>query len=162
MNQKAIGRPAAGMSLGDVYYVLFRHKWKIAAICGLGLAIAAALPAMWPLMYQSEAKLFVHYVVDNKSLSQIGPADAKVTSPDQSGRSVINTELEILTSLDLAQVVATNVGPERVLGKGGSKEPWAAAGLIHANLTAESPQGGSVIRLLFKHRDAAMASVVLN
>src|SRR6266536_5443119 len=128
MNQKPTGRPASGMSLSDIYYVLFRHKWKIAVISSLGFVAALALPAAWPKIYQSEAKLFIHYVLDNKS-GQIGAPDARMKSPDEGGQSVISTELEILTSLDLAQVVATNIGPERILGKG-EKDPWAAGAVI--------------------------------
>ena len=33
--------PAPGMNLGDVYYVFFRHKWKIALVFVLGVAGAA-------------------------------------------------------------------------------------------------------------------------
>jgi uncharacterized protein involved in exopolysaccharide biosynthesis/Mrp family chromosome partitioning ATPase len=149
------------MSLGDVYYVLFRHKWKILVISALGILVAMLLPFAWPLPYQSEAKLFIRYVLETKSPSQINPGEAKAT--EQRGEGVINTELEILTSLDLAQEVADAVGPAKILAKvGGGTDRLAAAGFIHSRLVAEVVKQGSVIRLLFRHPDRDVVQPVLN
>src|SRR5437867_11759979 len=100
--------PPAGMALGDIYYIIFRHKWKIALISATGLLAALLLPLAMPVAYQSEAKLFIRYVLESKSPGQMGAADSKFKSPDERGENIINTELEIITSLDLAQEVATN------------------------------------------------------
>jgi len=108
---------APSMTLGDVYYTLFRHKWKIILCSAIGLAAALALYRFQPPPYQSEAKLFIRYVTEGKALSAPGD-DAKTISP-QRGDTIINSELQILTSLDLAKQVATAIGPERILGKAG-------------------------------------------
>src|ERR1035437_5790524 len=100
--------PPPGMSLGDIYYVLFRHKWKIVLISILGLIGAMVLQFVWPRSNQSGPRLFIKYVQDTKSPAQFGPGDARVRTPDDLGDKILNTELEILTSLDLAQEVATN------------------------------------------------------
>src|SRR5690348_3293147 len=113
MTQKPPAQAPVGLNLGDIYYALFRHKWKILAISALGVVAALALPLVMPLPYQSEAKLFIRYVLETKSPGQVGANDARIKSPDERGENVINTELEILTSLDLAQEVATNIGPEK-------------------------------------------------
>src|SRR5207249_9359220 len=108
--------------------VLFRHKWKIALISALGLVAALFLPLLMPVPYQSEAKLFIRYVLESKSPGQVGGADSKVKSPDERGENIINTEMEILTSLDLAQEVATNITAEKILAKaGGGADTYAAA-----------------------------------
>ena len=157
------GAPPAegGMTLGDIYYILFRHKWKI-ALCGLAGILAAGL-VYWlrPPLYQSEAKLFVRYVTEGRSLGPPGD-DTKTISTDPRGMTILNTEVEILTSLDLANQVAEAVGPEKILAKaGGGKDRNAAAALIHSNLTVEVPLGSSVIRIVFKHRDPAVVQPVL-
>src|SRR2546429_3629134 len=117
MIEKAKGAPPPGMALGDIYYILFRHKWKIVVISAFGLLAAILLPLVWHLPYQSEAKLFIRYVLESKSPGQVGANDSKVKSPDERGENIINTELEILTSLDLAQQVADAIEPRKILAQ---------------------------------------------
>ncbi|MDE2107197.1 MAG: hypothetical protein KGL39_58915, partial [Patescibacteria group bacterium] len=84
-------------------------------------------------------------------------------SPDRSGETIMNTELEILTSLDLARQVAETVGPERILAlNGGGDDPDRAAAVILKGLTAEIPPNSSVIHIVFKHRDSTIVQPVLN
>src|SRR5579859_3653654 len=101
MNQKQVGVPAPGLTVTDVLYIAFRHKWKIGFIAIAGIITACALPFLMPHSYESEAKLFVKYVVETKSPGQVGMTDPRVTSDE--GANAISTEVEILTSLDLAQ-----------------------------------------------------------
>ena len=89
--------PSGGMALGDILYVIFRHKWKIALISGAGIVATAVLPLVRPIPYQSEAKLFIKYVLETKSPGQLTANDSGM-KPVDVGESVINTELEILTS----------------------------------------------------------------
>ena len=57
------------MTVGDIYYVLFRHKWKI-LLCSLaGIVASAAFFVLRPPPYVSEAKLFVRYVVNESKTS---------------------------------------------------------------------------------------------
>lgn len=156
-------RPPSGLSLSDISYVLFRHKWKIAVICTLGVIATVLLPVLWPRQYASEAKLFVKYVLDAKTPAQLGPTDPRVKTPDQRGETIINTELEILGSLDLALDVATNIGPERILGqKNGMADPNLAAAVIQRSLLAVATKNSSVIHLVFQHSDPAVVQPVLN
>jgi succinoglycan biosynthesis transport protein ExoP len=150
------------MTLGDIYYALFRHKWKIALCSAAGLLGALAYHIVRPPPFQSEAKLFIRYIIaDNKTLGPDG-ADGTTKSPDHGGETIMNTELEILTSLDLAKQVAETVGPARLLAKkGGGNDLNAAAGLILKGLTAEVPPDSSVIQIAFKHPDATMVQPVL-
>ncbi len=150
-----------GVTLGDIYYVLFRHKWKI-LICGMaGLLAAFGVYYFRPPLFQSEAKLFVRYVTEGKSLGPPG-GETQTISTDPRGMTILNTEVEILTSLDLANQVADVVGPEKILAKaGGGKDRNAAAALIQNNLTVEVPLGSSVISIVFKHRDPTVVQPVL-
>ena len=71
-----------GIELADIYYILFRHKWKIIFCCTLGVVLAAVLYVVKTPLYQSEAKLFVRYVLESKSISAAG-SDSKVKRPDE-------------------------------------------------------------------------------
>lgn len=158
MNAKPTRPHTPLLTLGDIYYTLFRHKWMILIISLLGIGAALALPTLWPKVYESEAKVLVKYVLDNRVLAD-PTGTQRVSLPDASGRNIINTELQILTSLDLDAEVATNVGPDKVLGKPNSNVLLAAS-YIHNNLIVD-PNNSDVIRLVFKHKDPAVVQSVL-
>src|SRR6476661_5586718 len=82
----------AGLNLGDVYFTLFRHKWKLACCLLLGVASAIAVFKLKAPPFQSEAKLFIRYVIsENKALGP-GSAEAAAKSPDQRGETIMNSE----------------------------------------------------------------------
>ena len=51
--------------MGDIYYVLFRHKWKIILLALAGIAAAAAFHSRNPPPYESQAELFIQYVPES-------------------------------------------------------------------------------------------------
>ncbi len=187
MNEKTTVAQNSGMTMSDISYVLFRQKWKIILCTAAGLLAANTLFMMRPPPYQSEAKLLIRYVVDDKSPSAVGTDTTKIKSPDPRGESIINSEVEILTSFDLAQQVADSIGPAKILAKaGGRKQPhaataslvnpgdfqlgpdiaggnerMAAAGLVNRNLTVEVPKRSNVIRIVFEHQDPKLVQPVL-
>ncbi len=117
------------------------------------------MPRYTPLTYQSEAKLLVKYVVENKSPGQVG-SGSTVTSDESA--NAINTEMEILTSLDLAQQVADTMGAAKILAKaGGGTNRYAAAGFIRGSLALDAAKGSKVIRVSFRHPDPEMAQLIL-
>src|SRR5258705_8478260 len=129
MNAQQNAAPPPGINLDDILFVLFRHKWKILIIALLAAAAAAGVYFAWPLPYHSEARLLIKYVVDSKNPSQMG--SGKVTSPDDRGDTILNTELEVLGSFDLALEVANTVGPSNILAAGGGgSEALHGASLI--------------------------------
>jgi uncharacterized protein involved in exopolysaccharide biosynthesis len=150
----------SGLTLDDVYYVLFKHKWKIICCSAAGLLGAVALVAFWPPMYESEAKLFIRYVLDSKSPSTT-PDDSRVIS-SYSGQNVINSEIEILNSLDLAEQVVDTIGPDRILAKaGGGKDRIKAANVVRKGLVVEVPERSTVMRIVFRHPDPEIVQPVL-
>jgi len=151
------------MTLGDIYFVLFRHKWKILLISLVSVITAAAVYFAWPVPYQSEAKLFVRYVVETEAPVQSGANGPKVKMPgERGGENVINTEMEILSSLDLAQAVADLIGPEKILAKaGGGTNRYQAAAVIQGGLVPEVGKKSDVIHVLFKHSDPELVQPVL-
>lgn len=147
------------ITLGDIYYILFRHKWKIAILTVLGVAAALLLPVLWPQSYQSEADLLIKYVADSGEPTGPGTDGSRMLYVDPAGRNIINTELHILSSMDLAQEVATNIGATNILGTEGS--PLLAAVLMHANMLVDNPDGSDIVRIIYKHRDPQVAKTVL-
>src|SRR5262249_20977166 len=105
MNQKQIPPPAPGLALADIYHVLFRHKRKIISISALGLIAASLVYFFLPLPYVSQARLLIKYVLETKAPAQMGTKDLSLAQVEE-GESVMNTELLILTSFDLAKAVA--------------------------------------------------------
>lgn len=150
------------MELGDIYFTLFRHKWRI-LLCSLaGFVAAAAVYKLRPPPYQSEAKLFIRYVITEGKPLTPGRDEAITKSPDQRGETIISSETEILTSLDLAETVVKNVGAEKILAKiDGGRDATMAAVVVRRGLTVEVPRSSSVIRVAFEHPDAEVVQIVL-
>jgi len=161
MSEKQVSPAAPGVTFSDVLFVVFRHKWKIALISILGLLGAIVLYLKMPFPYQSEAKLFIKYVMETKSVPQAGGNEPRIKSADERGENIINTEVEILTSLDLASNVAAVIGPEKILGRGTGTNVSLAALNIRKNLMIDVPKRSNVIRVTFEDPDRNLVQPVL-
>jgi uncharacterized protein involved in exopolysaccharide biosynthesis/Mrp family chromosome partitioning ATPase len=160
MNNSRQTQPPAGMTLGDIYYVLFRHKWKIILLSLTGILAAVAFHFLKPPPYQSQAELQIQYVPQVRNLTLPG-SDQKVIVPG--GDDIINSEIRILTSLDLVEEAVTNIGAANILaGVGGGSNVVRATGLVRNNLLVEpADKGGSIIMVTFRHRDPQIVQPVL-
>ena len=160
MNDRQTMNQRSRLTLDDVYYVLFEHKWKIIICSTAGLLGAVALVAFRAPMYESEAKLFIRYVLDSKSPSPTPDGSRMISSYD--GQSVINSEIEILNSLDLAEQVVDNIRTDKILAKaGGGKDRIRAADVVRRGLVVEVPNKSNVMRILFQHPDPDIVQPVL-
>ena len=161
-NSNRQAEPSASFTLADVYFVIFRHKWKIIFLSLAGIVAAAAFYMLHPPLYQSEAELLIRYITDSHPIS--APTDdTTMTSPNNPGGGAIDSEMRILTSFDLAQQVAATIGPERILAKaGGGKDPIKAAALVRSGLIVEAADKSSVIDIIFQHPDPTIVQPVLN
>lgn len=154
--------PAFGMS--DLYYTLFRHKWKILVCALLGFAASFTYYRLRTPPLQSEAKLFVRYVETERKTSAgpSSPIDTMAKSPDVRGETIMNSEIEILTSIDLIRDVVDAVGAERILAQiSGGADAGQAISLVKGNLQVEVLPRSSVFRIVFSHPDPAVAPLVL-
>jgi uncharacterized protein involved in exopolysaccharide biosynthesis/Mrp family chromosome partitioning ATPase len=150
------------MALGDIYYVLFRHKWKILLTSLAGILAAVLFYFLNPPPFQSKAELLIQYVPQAGALPLMG-SDQRVIVPDSRGEDIINSEIQIMTSLDLAAQAVSNLGATGILAKaGGGSNAVVAAALIRNNLQAEpAGKGSSVIVVTFKHPDPDIVQPVL-
>lgn len=162
MENRQQNQSGGGMTLDDIYFVLFRHKWKIIILSLAGFLAAGVIYKHKPPDYQSEAKLMIKYVVDNTTPGPV-QNEAHMQSTDPQGQSIINTEVEILTSLDVARKVAEDLGPDKILpGKSGGHDVMQAAGFIAGHLRVISSVRSSVIEADFKHPDPEMVQPILS
>jgi polysaccharide biosynthesis transport protein len=162
MNSKQSDMQSGGMSLGDIYFTLFRHKWKILLFSALGFLAVLGLLILKPPLYESKAKLDILYVVQNKSFNPSGES-ANTVSVNERGYGIIQTELEILQSLDVVMDAVQTFGPARILAKtGGGADTNAAAGLVAKKLTVESSPGSSVIQISLQFADPELVQPLLS
>jgi len=146
------------MTLGDVYFVLFRRKWLILGFFLAGILGALAVCLSNPPQYKSEAELSLS-VLEAKSISVPGEESRPMNEPSENS---IDTETKILQSLDLAQQVVQAMTPAKILaGAGDGADTNAAAYLVKKGLTVESTPGSSVIHITFQHPDKAIVQPVL-
>ncbi len=160
----ANGQPASpGISLDDVYFTLFRHKWLILAFVSLGIIGAAAIRLLRPPPYLSKAELMVLYVNDIKPGITSSNQDETTMPTDPGGEAVLNSEMEILKSLDVAVQVAEQFGPQKILAKlGGGTNLMRAASVIASGIDVEIPARTSILTVSFRHRDPELVQPVLD
>jgi uncharacterized protein involved in exopolysaccharide biosynthesis len=155
------GSSGSGMNLSDVLFVLFRHKWKIIVCTAVGILAAAGIYFLLPFQYESQAKLFVRYVVDRSAIDDVDTQN-KTQALDSPSESAVNSEVEILTSTDLAMQVAATVGPDRLVPRLGEKATDADAALvILKNLEVTVIKGSSIISVTYRNKDPKLAIQVL-
>jgi uncharacterized protein involved in exopolysaccharide biosynthesis len=163
MNEKRPDSQGGGMSLADIYFVLFRWKWLILVFSALGIVGAVILLFLIkPPQYQSQAMISIRYVVEEKPLN--APGDLQTTrSMNERSETIMTTEREILYSFDLAQQVAQMVTPERILAEvGGGTNIDQAAAIVRDGMGVEQVPDSSAIRITFQNPDRALVQPVLN
>jgi succinoglycan biosynthesis transport protein ExoP len=149
----------SGLSLYDILFMLFRHKWKILLCAAAGALAAAAVFLLSPPVYQSEAKLFVRYVVDKSAVDGL---DAQIKTPNAMTDSLINSEVEILASSDLAREVAQAIGVERLMpGTGAKATIEGATQTIYGGLNISVLKGTNIISINFKSGDSQLPMPVV-
>ena len=152
--------PQSGLKLNDILFILFRHKWKIILCAATGFVAAAAIYFFLPSLYESQAKLLVRYVVDRSAVDGLDSTAKELGSLPSD--NVINSEVEILTSSDLAMQVAETIGVERLLPNSGGKGKIAdAARSIEINLQVMAIKGSNIISVSYRNKDPKLAMDVL-
>lgn len=148
----------SGPGFSDILLMLFRHKWKIIT-CGLaGLLIAGGIYLLVPPFYESEAKLLVRYVVEHSAVD----GDSQIKTPTPENASLINSEVQILTSSDLIRQVAESIGIDRFPLSHGSGTPiQSAIESIYKNLDVSVVRDTNIISVTFRSIDPALPMPVV-
>jgi len=153
----------SSLNRNDIFIALFKHKKKIALAAAVGLLAAAAVYLYYPPVYESQAKLLVRYLVERSTVDAIdNPANAG-SLMRTSGDNVLGSEVEILTSWDLAVQTADAVGAKRLLPHAtGVPTKEAAAGTISSGLKVSISAQSNIIHVSYKNSDPELATLVLN
>lgn len=147
------------LNLDEVLFILFRHKWKILLCAAIGVALAVFTYVNYQPLYESEAKLMLRYVVDRSTVDSL---DSQPKTPGTLyGDSLVNAEVEILTSWDLAEQVASAIGLDRFVSPNREITKAAAAGNLLQGLAASATRGGNMIYVSYKNADPQLAVRVL-
>jgi uncharacterized protein involved in exopolysaccharide biosynthesis/Mrp family chromosome partitioning ATPase len=110
-------KPIVG-NLRDVAGVLFRRRWLIAGTIAAVVALAVLALAMLGNVYRSEAKLLVRVGRESVALDPTATT-GQMVSLALNRIYEINSEIEILTSRQLADRVVAELGPESILRPNG-------------------------------------------
>ena len=167
----------SSLHLSDILFALFKRKWTVILCAAVGIIAGAAFYFFDPPLYESQAKLLVRYVLERSAVDPIEAEKAAAASNLYSDK-VIDAEIEILTSWDLAVQVAQAIGPKRLLPPPtdlltkvahaiGLKQPSAAAtegeaaGVISSGLKVIANKGSNIILVSYKNHDPQMTTLVL-
>ncbi len=152
-------------SLRDIFTIFFKHKYKI-IIPFLAISVSTLFWAfVAPAQYTTRALVMIkpetEYTFVNEPLPAFG-------SPTMSQESMMNTEVQILTSKDLLGDVAASVGiydmypelKEVYLNDNALRE--AAILLFRQDLSVNTVTNSNVIEIRFQHKNPYTAEKATN
>ena len=149
------------LSIGDIYYLLFRHKTTILLCFLLGILGAAILFYISPAVFRSEARLLVRYVTETAVLDPVASGD-RMISPGRGGENVINSEIQILTSRDLVEKVVDDMGVMRFDGSATNMvNRMRMAEIVQSRLQIEVPKNSNIIGVSFDGIDPVVSQEFL-
>jgi len=144
-------------SMGDIYYLLFRHKGKILFFTFLGVLAAVAVFFLTPPVYRSEASLLVRYVTDTTVLDSASMGE-RITSPARGGENLINSEIEILLSYELVEKVLDDMGFSQFMPTATNRFDRArTAAIVRSRINIEVPKSSNIITVSFDGPDPAVS-----
>jgi uncharacterized protein involved in exopolysaccharide biosynthesis len=147
----------SSIGLSDILFVLFRHKWKI-IFCGLvGLIAASAIYFLVPPAYESEAKLLVRYVMERSAVDGL---DSQIKTPTPDNETLLNSEVQILTSSDLVRQVAESIGTNK-LGLGPRATMEDAVELVGHSLNVFVVKETNIISVVFSSGNRSLPMPVV-
>ena len=159
---RAAQRQKVGLNVHDILFVIFKHKWKIMVMSLLGFIGSGALlyRAFTAPSYETQAKLLVRYIIER---STVDPYEAKVDAGGTRGVAVMDAEIEIMKSTDLALNVADRIGLEKLAPVTGKPPNRAEAAMeIIKNLDITAARGSNVIHIAYRNKNPDLAVNVLN
>lgn len=107
-------------TLRDLYYVLFRHKWKMILFFLAVTLTVFVLTYRSPELYRSEAKLLVRLGRESITLDPT-VTTGQIINVSQAWESEVNVELEILKSRELLEKIVDSIGSDTLLRRSSQK-----------------------------------------
>jgi polysaccharide biosynthesis transport protein len=155
---EAASPPQSGIGIFDILFMLFRHKWKIVVFGLAGIIVAGVVYLLVPPAYESEAKLLVRYVMDRSAVDGV---DTQIKTPTPENETLLNSEVEILTSSDLLREVAKSLGLDK-LGLGSDAGIQNAVDTISRSLDVNVVKETNIISVAYRSSDQSLPMPVVN
>jgi uncharacterized protein involved in exopolysaccharide biosynthesis len=158
----------SGLNFQDILFILYRHKLKILIFLLGGISAAAFVYFFFPAPYESQAKLLVRYVVERSAvdgpvMGEGGKEGGGAPTVGAPSESILNSELEILNSSDLALQVAETIGPARLLKGSGEKVSLEDAAIALKKATEVIViKDSNIISITYRDKDAKLTVEVLD
>jgi succinoglycan biosynthesis transport protein ExoP len=166
MNNNHETPPAASVGVDDIFYLFFRHKWKIVVCTLLGFVAAGVIYFLDQQVSRAQAKIMVRYITDKKDPREMNANSPELVRPlDPRDNAIMSAEVEILKSNDSITKALRNLlgGPKKVLqAYGGGTNLNAAAQLVIKNLDVEPVPRSGVMVLTLTHKDPEVAQKLLS
>jgi uncharacterized protein involved in exopolysaccharide biosynthesis len=151
-------------SLRDVMAILFKHKWKI-LITFLVIAAGTVIYAMTiPKFYVARSVVMVKFGREFMSISEVGEQKA----PAMSQEAIINTEMQLLTSMDLAGKVVAAMGVGSLFPEL-ANQPLPQTTMLEAatlqfrqNVFVKDIKRSNLIEVYFRHANPVVAAKAVN
>ena len=103
-------------NLRDIYYVVFRHKWKVVRFFIAVVALVAIVSVLSPKIYRSEGELLIKIGRESVGLSPtVEPNKIVEMAAGAQRENEFNSELAILQNRALIGQVVDTVGVDAVL-----------------------------------------------
>jgi polysaccharide biosynthesis transport protein len=147
------------LHLMDFVRIAFKHKWKVIICTLLGFGAAAGFYFTNPPQYESDAKILVKYVADTNAESPTEGGSGTVSRGATD--NVLNSEMEIMTSWDIYEQVANEIGPTRICPTVPDATADAAARIIAVGLTVTEAPNSDVLLVSYKSGNPTLAPEIL-
>ena len=101
-------------SLRDLLLIVFKHKYKI-LMAFLAIVITVTIITFWlSPVYEATSSLLIKFGREYVYRSEVGDGNVPSTYFERHLLEVLNTEMEILKSRDLAEKIITALGVENL------------------------------------------------
>lgn len=152
-------------TLRDVLTIFFKHRAEILVIFLVVVAIVSIASFVAPPVYKAESSLLVKYGREYLNQSEVGTAPPMMTlNRDE----IINSEIQIIKSPDLARKVLENLKLSQVYPDLVKKPPRnigpmdAAIARFEKSLNVVDIKKSSVMEVSFEHKDPRIAARAVN
>jgi len=152
-------------SLRDLLTIFFKHRAKILTIFSIVVVMVTITTFFASPVYEAKSTLLVKYGREYMNQSEVGRS-APMMSLDR--EEIINSEIQILKSPDLAQKVIESIKlsqiyPDLAKAETRDKRPMdVAIARFEKSLNVEDVTKSSVIQVSFEHKNPQIASNAVN
>ena len=153
----------SSFALRDILTILFKHKWKILIVFVLGVIVTGIVAYIAPKQFVARSVIMVKFGREFTPPSEVG--EGRQASPG--AETIINTEMQILTSRDLILNVVSAIGPAK-LYPDLAANPMPQEALNEAatmrflqNVFVKDIKRSNLLDVYFRHDDPRVAAFAL-